>query len=250
MNRTPNLELVLYEANDIMDGVEFINDNNSKIDTYASQTRAIAQSANALAGQANEGVGAADTKIEAINTRLQQDEVDTLPQYKTDTDARLDVLEDDVNSFTNPKAINFTVSNVASKGLYKSGGMLFYNYTKVINYTQSPNKNTAVGEVYKDYGSLYNGFTETETTGLWELATIAENIFNMPNINEKYCLGVCNMTAKITQSGGNIVPTTAGVSVIGEWTGVNTVLYARTDVPENGNYKYLFNFTIPLGGLN
>lgn len=126
MNRTPNLELVLYEANDIMDGVEFINDNNSKIDTYASQTRAIAQSANALAGQANEGVGAADTKIEAINTRLQQDEVDTLPQYKSDTDGRLEALEDDVNSFIKP--INrFTRLDGSFLECYESGGMLYIN---------------------------------------------------------------------------------------------------------------------------
>lgn len=127
MNRTPNLDLTLYEANDIMDGVDFINENNSKIDTYASQTRAIAQSANALAGQANEGVGAADTKIDAINTRLQQDEVDTLPQYKSDTDGRLEALEDDVNSFLIPKNIMKKMDGSFEHNSFYSGGILFFN---------------------------------------------------------------------------------------------------------------------------
>lgn len=242
MTRTPNLDLVLYEANDIMDGVEFINDNNGKIDTYCSQTRGIAQSANALAGQANQGVGAADTKINAINSRLSQDEVDSLPQYKTDTDARLDSLEDGVTSFLSPQNVPYTKNGNQQTGMMRSGGLLIYNYGNVITSSTNPNVVPTAGTVYKAYGNITTSFSETSNNfGLYEMATIGNNILNLPDMDKYYVGSVLSL---ITSSGSRVL---VNLSLIAIYNGVNTIIYARLDNSAKTDNSYLISFILPLG---
>lgn len=231
MNRTPNLELVLYEANDIMDGVEFINDNNSKIDTYASQTRAIAQSANALAGQANEGVGAADTKIEAINTRLQQDEVDTLPQYKTETDTRLDNLEDDVNSFIAPVLrYSSVVTENINSNVYESGGMLFSS-------AFLDTRDTYVNNSLKT-ANLKN---EVSTSLIYrrDLSKVSGNVYNIKNVNVIYYVNALCKYSESELFRGNV-----GIY----YNGVDTILTILGTNAINGNV-YIYGLAFPVGML-
>lgn len=176
MNRTPNMNLVLYEANDIMDGTEFINANNTAIDEYTSQVKTTAETANAAAIQANQGVGAADTKITAINTRLDNDQIDNLPGFISATDSRLESLEDSVGSFSEPytdRVLDLSGNTLTS--FYISGGMLFMEYAKLVGTSYASNSLPI-----KD---MNNGDSITQLPYKSDFGQLVGNPFNLkPNV--------------------------------------------------------------------
>lgn len=205
MTYTENLNLLLYESNDVMNTVDFVNTNNQKIDSYASTTRGIAQSANALAGQANEGVGAADTKIEAINTRLQQDEVDTLPQYKTDTDARLETLEDDVNSFLTPQANWTDIAGNELQSVFDFGGLTIFSQFNTVGVSPSANPLPVKN---------FNG-TISSAAFKGDMLKRAGNPYNIQELNT-----IFNFPVEMTKNDGSVNITVAGIY----YNGVDTIV--------------------------
>lgn len=231
MNRTANMNLVLYEANDIMDGTEFINANNNAIDKYTSEVKTTAEAANAAAIQANEGVGAADTKITAINKRLDNDNVDQLPGYMRATDARLETLEDDVNSFLKPVVNVFSYMDGSFMNNFYSGSILYINYASISASTSPIETNTL---------PVYNIGTTTALSGYahrGKFGKAAGNIYNL-EINKIYITS----SILVTSSGGRSVE--FGIY----YDGVDTYLcFVSKDSTQIAG---ILNSFLPIGSIN
>lgn len=220
MQYTDNMELLLYEANDIMQTTDFVNRNNQKIDEFTAAVKTTAEEANASAAQANRGVSAADAKITQIQTSITQNELSSLPQFKRDTNDRLDTLEDDVNGLTGWKTFMTTPSGIVSNSVLKSS----------IGVSIGPRREDTA--MWQNVTEIVKGFFGNAVTTAYTkkvlLGSAQGNIFNLSEVNTLFAIGTYSF-----DSDGTVH--TSAVAV--KWTGVVTELY---DLSSSGTTNQYF----------
>lgn len=96
-NRTEYYGLPLPTGNEVIAYQDFINDANNIIDGALHSLQNTLDTVSTTANNAADGVAAADTKIQELVQANLDNESASLPQFKQDTNARLENLEDDVN---------------------------------------------------------------------------------------------------------------------------------------------------------
>lgn len=212
MKYTDNMELLLYDANDIMNTNDFVNQNNQKIDTYVAGVKATAEEANAGQQTANTGLTEVNGKVNTINQQLTDGELATLPQFKANTEGRLETLEDMVALQTKP--------DYGKWKLIATG-----NYINTVC-------DTVVGFYFiDDTLNLMGASSNTLTCRKWEDTNIVSNynykldaysrpgnVYNLPEINTIYMI---YGFGKDVDSGSNTLATL----IIGAYyNGVDTVI--------------------------
>lgn len=226
MQYTDNMELLLYEANDIMQTTDFVNTNNQKIDEFTAAVKTTAEEASASASQANQGVSAADKKIQQIQTSITQNELSSLPQFKQDTEDRLTTLEDDVaglsgwsTPFTNPNGDITDSIQISSIGLWTS------------DHRVDVSSWVPVTETMKNYFNkgVYSTYNRKMLRG-----TVSGNIFNIPEVNTIFFVNVNS-----TDYDGTL--RSAGYGL--KWTGVVTEFY---DLTSYSSSQYMSEAMMPI----
>lgn len=223
-NVTETLGLPLPENNETVAYQDFINSANLIIDNFAKTTNNTLDSVGATAASAANGVAAADAKIANITTRLDNDGVDGLPQFKQDTEDRLESVENDVMGLSGWSAFITTPSGALTNSVQKSSIGLY-----VASRREDVSQWVDVTEVVK----VFFGFSQTTAYTkkvLWGSAQ--GNVYNLPEINVIYALGTYSF-----DSDGTVH--TSGVGL--KWTGVVTELY---DLGSSGSSNQYFPGTI------
>ena len=93
INHTEFYNLPLPTGNEIVAYQDFINDANNIIDAALHSIQNTLDTVSTTATNAADGVAAADRKIEELVQANIDNETASLPQYKQDTDIRLENLE-------------------------------------------------------------------------------------------------------------------------------------------------------------
>lgn len=205
-NVTETLGLPLPDNNETVAYQDFINAANLIIDNFAKTTGNTLDSVSATASSAANGVAAADTKIANITTRLDNDGVDGLPQFKQDTEDRLESVENDVMGLSGWNAFVISAgTSTVTQSIQKSSIGLW-----VASNRNSDTDWEAVTEQCKNYfGRAINTGMKYKT--IWGSA--AGNVFNLPEVNVIY---LCQCYTK--DNDGTL--RTGGIGI--KWTGVET----------------------------
>lgn len=208
---TETLGLPLPENNETVAYQDFINSANLIIDNFAKTTGTTLDNVSATATAAANGVSAADTKIANINTRLNNDNVDNLPQFMNDTEIRLENVENDVMGLSGWKKFLIASSGNPAGGIYKSSIGIYRNAFPIgenswINITETVR--------YLDGGSVTTDYKFKASLG-----SVAGNIFNANQTNVIYAMNDYSLESEGTVH-------TAGLGF--KWDGVSTTLYCMS----------------------
>lgn len=234
MKYTDNMQLLLFEANDTMNTNDFVNQNNQKIDQYTADVKATAEEANAGQKTANDGITEINGKIQAINKTISDSEVVTLPQFKTDTDDRLESLEDSVNSFLNPKvAFNVIGSEQKDPEIFYSGGVLHVGYHGV---GRNVNESTVGITIRQPSGIDFTNYAYKH-----DFAKVVGNPFNL-KINKGIC---CRIPMIASDNSGIIIK-----AALLYYNGVDTLLAYISDIQITNISYYAMPNDIPYGMYN
>lgn len=221
-NTTEHYGLPLPTGNEVIAYQDFINDANNIIDGALHSLQNTLDTVSTTANNAADGVAAADTKIEKLVQANVDNEVSSLPQFKHDTDLRLENLEDDVNGLSGWTGgwIDATYGTGTNAVLTSSIG-LWFSGTYGKNYT-------AMTESMRNF--LSNGTISTENLKKRELCKKAGNVFNLPILNTFYVL---TQSAFWFSEEGALKIGTEFLGV--KWTGTETVFAAISTALENIN---------------
>lgn len=226
-NFTEYYNLPLPTGNEVIAYQDFINDANNIIDGALHSIQNTLDTVSTTANNAASGVSAADTKIKELVQANLDNEVASLPQFKTDTDARLENLENDVAAFGLPvndglwtynsgsSADSFAIK-VAPFGLFIGGFSIDNNAPKV----------TPLKEM--------RGYTSNTIVTPNPYFTIIKhpgNFFNLPEINVAYTFRVmCN----VTTNGAPVPSNNVFMCVL--FNGVDTTVNVTADEEKKGLY--------------
>lgn len=221
-NTTEHYGLPLPTGNEVIAYQDFINDANNIIDGALHSLQNTLDTVSTTANNAADGVAAADTKIEELVQANVDNEVSSLPQFKQDTDLRLENLEDDVNGLSGWTGgwIDATYGTGTNAVLTSSIG-LWFSGTYGKNYT-------AMTESMRNF--LGNDTISTENLKKRELCKKAGNVFNLPILNTFYVL---KQSAFWFSEEGALKIGTEFLGV--KWTGTETVFAAISTALENIN---------------
>lgn len=230
MKYTENMELLLYDANDIMNTNDFVNQNNQKIDAFTAQIKATAEEANAGQKTNASGITEINGKINTINQQLTDGELTTLPQFKTDTDDRLEALEDTVNLTLKPEyeKWNRIISGQSLNGLVDT-------IIGVYIITEIFDMNNATSNTYpcKQWS---NTSVTTSYNYRLDIYKRSGNAFNLPELNTIYINYVPCRNVDISQ--GSNVYEIAGIGIF--YNGVDTVICALSSKLPNTQHRWQF----------
>lgn len=226
-NRTEYYGLPLPTGNEVIAYQDFINDANNIIDGALHSLQNTLDTVSTTANNAADGVAAADTKIQELVQANLDNESASLPQFKQDTDVRLESLENDVMGLTGWSKFLTTTSGSLTENVLKSS-IGVYVAAHSIETTAWDNITESV--ITYINGSNLDTFT---VKSLWGNAP--GNIFNLKVINTMYAF-----TTYATENGGEFHIVGYGV----KWNGVQTEFY---DLGRNITTKlYLMDSIVPM----
>lgn len=227
VNFTEYYNLPLPTGNEVIAYQDFINDANNIIDGALHSIQNTLDTVSTTATNAADGVEAADTKISELVKANLDNEVDSLPQFKRDTDDRLETLENDVAAFGLPvndglwtynsgSSVDSYAIRVAPFGIFVGGFSIPYNAVKV----------TPLKEMRG-----YTNHTIVNTNPYFTVIKHPGNLFNLPEINVAYTFRVmCNVATD-----GKPVPSN-DVFMCVLFNGVDTTLNVAANESTKGSY--------------
>lgn len=226
-NFTEYYNLPLPTGNEVIAYQDFINDANNIIDGALHSIQNTLDTVSTTANNAASGVSAADTKIKELVQANLDNEVGSLPQFKTDTNDRLGNLENDVAAFGLPvndglwtynsgSIVDSFTLKVAPFGLFIGGFSIPDNAPKV-----TPLK-------------LMRGYTTSTAENIAPYFTVIKhpgNFFNLPEINVAYAFRVmCN----VTTNGAPVPSNNVFMSVL--FNGVDTTINVAANESTKSSY--------------
>lgn len=181
-NRTEFYGLPLPTGNEIVAYQDFINDANNIIDAAMHSIQNTLDTVSTTATNAADGVEAADTKIQELVQANIDNQSASLPQFKEDTEVRLETLEDDVASFQLPVNDGLWTNNLGTPldsqvVKFAPFGLYIANiYATAANQETIPTKKMRA----------YTGTDSSLEYKHYLLLKHSGNFFNLPEINTAY----------------------------------------------------------------
>lgn len=212
-NRTEYYGLPLPTGNEVIAYQDFINDANNIIDGALHTLQNTLNTVSTTANNAADGVAAADSKISELVQANVDNEVSTLPQFKQDTENRLESLENDVMGLSgwSTKFKNIGSGSRAISVFTSSIGTITENY-----HVAESDWETITEPVKWWFGKGVNNQLSKKA-----LRVNAEgNLYNLPEANTFYGLTTYGITSENSKE-------LCGVFL--KWTGVATELYVLSN---------------------